>query len=56
MLTVIYSSEFLQHDNGGLHPERPERLEAIVAALKAAPFSHEKNVRKVTPRFFRAGL
>jgi len=49
MLTVIYSSEFLQHDNGGLHPERPERLEAIVAALKAAPFSHKLDWQLPTP-------
>ena len=49
MVTVIYSSEFLKHDNGGSHPERPERLEAIVAALKAAPFSAKLDWQLPTP-------
>ncbi|HEY9604603.1 MAG TPA: histone deacetylase [Allocoleopsis sp.] len=39
MIPVIYSDEFLEHDNGRFHPERPERLIAIVNALKAAPWS-----------------
>ncbi|MEW6494232.1 MAG: histone deacetylase [Cyanobacteriota bacterium] len=39
MLPVIYSDEFLEHDNGRFHPERPERLTAIVNALKAAPWA-----------------
>ena len=39
MLPVIYSDEFLEHDNGRFHPERPERLIAIVNALKAAPWA-----------------
>ena len=39
MLPVIYSDEFLKHDNGRFHPERPERLTAIVNALKAAPWA-----------------
>jgi len=39
MLPVIYSDEFLNHDNGRFHPERPERLTAIVNALKAAPWA-----------------
>lgn len=34
MLTVIYSDEFLNHKTGLFHPERPERLTAIVNALK----------------------
>lgn len=36
MIPIIYSDEFLQHKTGTLHPERPERLTAIVEALKAA--------------------
>jgi acetoin utilization deacetylase AcuC-like enzyme len=36
MLPVIYSDEFLEHKTGWFHPERPERLSAIVEALKAA--------------------
>lgn len=39
MLPVIYSEEFLLHKTGMLHPERPERLSAIVKALKAAPWA-----------------
>lgn len=34
MLPVIYSDDFLLHDTGGYHPERPQRLTAIVDALK----------------------
>ncbi|NEO98004.1 MAG: histone deacetylase [Symploca sp. SIO2E9] len=39
MLPVIYSDEFLKHDTGRFHPERPERLRAIVDAVKAAPWA-----------------
>lgn len=38
-LTIIYSDEFLLHDTGWNHPERADRLRAIVAALRAAPWS-----------------
>lgn len=41
MLPVIYSDEFLEHDNGRFHPERPERLTAIVDAIKAAPWADQ---------------
>ncbi len=34
MLNVIYSDEFLEHKTGYGHPETPERLTAIVKALK----------------------
>lgn len=39
MLPLIYSEEFLDHHTGTFHPERPERLTAIVQALKASPWS-----------------
>jgi acetoin utilization deacetylase AcuC-like enzyme len=39
MLSVLYSDEFLLHDTGWGHPEREERLQAIVAALRSAPFA-----------------
>jgi len=39
MVAVIYSPRFLEHATGRLHPERPERLQAICAALQAAPWS-----------------
>lgn len=39
MIPVIYSDDFLQHLTGRFHPERPERLTAIVEALKSAPWA-----------------
>jgi len=41
MLPVIYSDEFLDHKTGNYHPEKPERLTAIVNALKEAHFSEK---------------
>lgn len=35
-LSVIYSEDFLKHDTGRSHPEKPERLTAIVEGLKGA--------------------
>ena len=49
MITVIYSDRFLEHKTGLLHPERPERLGAIVKALKAAPWAGEIDWRLPTP-------
>ena len=49
MLPVIYSDEFLEHDNGRFHPERPERLIAIVNALKAAPWADKLEWHLPTP-------
>ena len=34
MLNVIYSDEFLEHKTGYGHPEKPQRLTAIIKALK----------------------
>ena len=39
MLPVIYSDEFLDHETGSFHPEKPERLSAIATALKQAAFA-----------------
>lgn len=39
MFTIIYADDFLEHKTGRLHPECPERLQAIVNALKAAPWA-----------------
>ncbi|AFZ57443.1 histone deacetylase [Anabaena cylindrica FACHB-243] len=41
MLPVIYSDEFLEHQTGRYHPEKPERLIAIVNALKSASFAEK---------------
>ena len=49
MLPVIYSDEFLEHDNGRFHPERPERLSAIVKALTAAPWADKIEWQLPTP-------
>ena len=49
MLPVIYSDEFLLHKTGKYHPEKPERLSSIVAALKAASFAHQLEWRSPTP-------
>jgi len=49
MVAVIYSDEFLDHKTGRFHPERPERLTAIVAALKAATWADQLQWRSPTP-------
>ncbi|MBD2301359.1 histone deacetylase [Nostoc sp. FACHB-87] len=49
MLPVIYSDEFLNHKTGNYHPEKPERLTAIVTALKEAAFAEKIAWREPTP-------
>ncbi|MBH8573481.1 histone deacetylase [Nostocaceae cyanobacterium CENA369] len=49
MLPVIYSDEFLDHKTGNYHPENPERLKAIVNALKKATFAEKIAWRSPTP-------
>ena len=49
MLPVIYSDEFLEHKTGRYHPEKPERLIAIVNALKIATFAEKIAWRSPTP-------
>jgi acetoin utilization deacetylase AcuC-like enzyme len=40
MATLLISHpSFLEHDTGPYHPERPDRLRAILAALDEAPFA-----------------
>lgn len=41
MLSIIYSDEFLDHDTGFFHPEKPSRLTAITTALQAVPWSNQ---------------
>jgi acetoin utilization deacetylase AcuC-like enzyme len=48
-ISVIYSPEFLKHQTGRFHPERPERLTAIVDAIQAAPWSEEISWYLPTP-------
>ena len=49
MVSVIYSNEFLEHKTGMLHPERPERLTAIVTALRAFPNNGQLQWYSPTP-------
>jgi acetoin utilization deacetylase AcuC-like enzyme len=49
MLPVIYSDEFLDHKTGSYHPEKPERLTAIVNALTDAAISTQIDWREPTP-------
>jgi acetoin utilization deacetylase AcuC-like enzyme len=46
---IIYSDQFLLHQPGAFHPERPARLQAIVTALKAAPWSAQLHWQTPTP-------
>ncbi|QYX31489.1 histone deacetylase family protein [Sphaerospermopsis torques-reginae] len=49
MLPIIYSDEFLDHQTGRYHPERPERLSAVVKALKTADFAQKIHWLTPTP-------
>ncbi len=49
MLPIIYSEEFLKHNTGRFHPEKPERLIAIASALKSAYFAHQLEWKSPTP-------
>lgn len=48
MVSVIYSDEFLLHETGYFHPEKPERLTAIREALQAAPWADRLEWRQPT--------
>lgn len=41
---LIYHSDYLTHDTGPGHPERPERLRAIMDRLAAAPMSDQSSL------------
>jgi len=47
---LVYSEKYLEHGPGGGHPERPERLKAIVDGLKQAKLWVSPNVRVVEPK------
>jgi acetoin utilization deacetylase AcuC-like enzyme len=49
MLPIIYSDQFLKHRTGRLHPERPERLQAIVEALRGTFSENELAWHDPTP-------
>jgi len=54
LFPIIYSDEFLEHQTGRFHPEKPERLSAIATALKAAPFADQIQWQTPTPVEARA--
>lgn len=49
MLPIIYSDEFLLHETGFFHPEKPGRLTAIKQALEAATWADQLEWRQPTP-------
>jgi len=49
MLTIIYSDDFLLHETGYFHPERPERLTAIQTQLKTVSWADQLTWRTPTP-------
>lgn len=49
MVTIIYSDRFLEHQGGAWHPERPERLTAVVQALKGVDWHRQLRWVEPTP-------
>jgi len=49
LFPILYSDRFLAHETGGMHPERPARLTAIVEALEAAAWADRLDWRSPTP-------
>jgi acetoin utilization deacetylase AcuC-like enzyme len=47
---LVYSEEYLEHKPGWGHPERPERLKAIVDALRLAKLWETPSVKVVKPK------
>ncbi|MBD2039269.1 histone deacetylase [Microcoleus sp. FACHB-672] len=56
MFPIIFSEFFMLHETGRLHPERPERLSAIVEALEASPWADLLDWQKPTPVEKRPGV
>ena len=42
-VSIIYHSDFLNHDTGAGHPERPDRLRSCISALESYKFSDQLN-------------
>jgi acetoin utilization deacetylase AcuC-like enzyme len=49
MFPIIYTDDFLLHQTGAFHPEKPERLTAIKSALQQAPWADQIDWRSPTP-------
>jgi acetoin utilization deacetylase AcuC-like enzyme len=56
MFPVIYSDDFLLHETGAFHPEKPGRLTAIESALKQSSYSHQIDWRSPTAVASRSPL
>lgn len=48
---IIYSHKYLEHKTGGGHPERPERLTAIINGIKETNLLKDKGVAVIEPRY-----
>jgi acetoin utilization deacetylase AcuC-like enzyme len=47
---IVYSKKYLEHNPGWEHPERPQRLEAIVDGLKKAGLWDSRDVKVIAPK------
>jgi acetoin utilization deacetylase AcuC-like enzyme len=56
MFPVIYSDDFLLHETGASHPEKPGRLTAIELALKQSSYAHQIDWRLPTSVASRSPL
>jgi acetoin utilization deacetylase AcuC-like enzyme len=56
MFPVIYSDDFLLHETGVFHPEKPARLTAIKSALERTSWANRIDWRSPTPTQIRSPL
>jgi acetoin utilization deacetylase AcuC-like enzyme len=56
MFPVIYSDEFLLHETGAFHPEKPARLTAIKSSLQQAAWANRLDWREPIPVRARSPL
>lgn len=56
MFPVIYSDDFLLHETGAFHPEKPARLTAIKSALVKSKSADRLDWREPTPVLARSPL
>ncbi len=52
---IVYSEKYLEHKPGMGHPERPERLKAIVEALRGAKLWGTPSVKVIEPKPAKRG-
>jgi len=48
-MLIIYSDQFLEHQTGAFHPEKPDRLTAIIHGLNQAAWSTQLQWQALTP-------